>query len=259
MAILPDLTAIARPDLDRLLQLVSTHINDQMLAEIAEADYGQEHQEHLAQLEKIRSAGLSPVPMEWVPGEVLELIRWSEPDDPTHKPGGQGIRGHWMRAFACAALLRAAADVENRDLREGWNQTAIQLIDSLGAVGSVFYEPACALLVCLIARFDSDDETEELAFLGVGLLWLALHLRPTVPDGTIILLSNWIVAREQREKENFGEDRTDEWLLGSTFFNQCHPAWRRLGNRMQKLDKSRRTRGARKKIDFIANSLAGPS
>ena len=40
--------------------------------------------------------------------EVLELIRWSEPDDPDWSPGGQGPRGHWMRLFACTVRVRLA-------------------------------------------------------------------------------------------------------------------------------------------------------
>ena len=90
-----------------MLSEISKHITDDMLAEIALADYGQDQEKHLAALRRLRDTGTFVKPMHWHPCEVLELMRNSQPDDPSWKPGGSGTRGHWARAFACAALLRA--------------------------------------------------------------------------------------------------------------------------------------------------------
>ena len=49
---------------------------------------------------------LIPNPLRWEPREVLELTRWSRPDDPSWRPGSPGLPGHLQRAFACAVLLR---------------------------------------------------------------------------------------------------------------------------------------------------------
>src|ERR1700761_2888417 len=100
-----DVFARFSPDPNALLRLVSKHVNESMLNEIAAADYGDKVAEHLAPLRQIRDGRSLRAPMRWEPREVLELIRWSEPDIPDWKPGSSGERGHWMRAFCCSALL----------------------------------------------------------------------------------------------------------------------------------------------------------
>src|SRR5262245_40470300 len=101
------------PAADLLLDHARRQIDEAMLMEIARADYEQDVDAHLTALRAIRDLGITPAPMEWHPGEVLELIRNSEPEVPAWKPGGTGRRGHQMRAFACAALLRAVAEPAN--------------------------------------------------------------------------------------------------------------------------------------------------
>ena len=117
------------PSKDDLLQIVFSRVDDSMLREIAAADYGQDVDEHLKQLLAIKH-GKVHVPMRWEPREVLELIRWSEPEDRTWSPGSTGERGHWMRLFACSALLRAAAEPANEGYFTGEDSTIIQLVDS---------------------------------------------------------------------------------------------------------------------------------
>src|SRR5262245_2436176 len=106
-----------------------------MLREIASADYGMDADAHLDALLRIRDRGEAPAPMNWEPKEVLELIRWSEPEDPNWRPGGTGIRGHVMRAFVCAALLRAAPEPANHGYFDGENQTIAQLLASALVLG----------------------------------------------------------------------------------------------------------------------------
>ncbi|KLU02318.1 hypothetical protein RISK_005384 [Rhodopirellula islandica] len=88
------------PSSDDLLRIVFSNVDESMLREIAAADYGEVFDEHLEQLAVIKS-GKILAPMQWEPKEVLELIRWSEPEDPSWSPGSTGDRGHWMRLFAC--------------------------------------------------------------------------------------------------------------------------------------------------------------
>ncbi len=106
-----------------------------MLREIAEADYGRDAEAHLKALCEIKSEkNLSP--MAWEPQEVLELTRWSEPDDPTWEPGSVGIRGHWMRLFSCAVLIRAAGEPQNDDyITSGEDSTIIQFVASALTLG----------------------------------------------------------------------------------------------------------------------------
>ena len=93
-----------QPEQDSLLPELSRHISDDMLAEIAVADYGQDREQHLAALRLLRDTGMLTEPKHWFPCEVLELVRNLEPDS---RPESERVEGHWIRAFVCAALLRA--------------------------------------------------------------------------------------------------------------------------------------------------------
>ncbi len=105
-----------------------------MLREIAEADYGMDSDAHLQGLLAIK-AGQMYVPMKWKPKEVLELTRWTEPEDPSSESGSPATRDHWMRLLSCAILIRAAAEPENDGYFNGEGSTIIQLVDSAIKLG----------------------------------------------------------------------------------------------------------------------------
>jgi len=244
-----------QPNADELLRRVAQHVDAQMLDEIAAADYYRDVKEHRAHLQQIRADGSFAVPMRWHPQEVLELIRWSDPEDPSWKPGAPGERGHWMRAFACTSLLRAAGESENSELRNGWNQTLIQLIGSLCTVAPELYPAAAAFLAWLIPRVEQYNDTEELGFFAIGLLWLALHLQAAVPDDVVVALSERIAA-EARLASGHGP-HAEGWLLGTTFYNLQHRAWKRLGQELTALDLRDRARPTREWVSLIGSELAG--
>jgi hypothetical protein len=252
---IPDLFASFQPDADELLRRVSQHVDAQMLDEIAAADHGYKAEEHLAHLLPIRDQGSFAVPMRWHPKEVLELVRWREPENP--KTPAPGERGHWMRAFACTALLRAAGEPANQGLREGSNQTLIQLIGSLRAVGPELYGPAAALLAWLILRMKQYDETEELGFFMIGLLWLAVHVPASIPDDIVVTLSERIAAEAQRRSAERRGPHPERWLLGTTFHDIKHAGWERLGLELVEMDLSDRAPPAREWISLIGGKLAG--
>ena len=66
-----ELLATFGPDRDGLLQKVSELVDDQMLVEIAKADYGQDVPEHLSELRQIRDAAAVP---DDLMGRVLSLL-----------------------------------------------------------------------------------------------------------------------------------------------------------------------------------------
>ena len=194
--------------------------------------------------------------MGWHPAEVLELIRWSQPENPQWRPGATGERGHWMRAFACAALLKASGDVENESLREDWNETPIQFIDSLRLLGPEFDEPASAFLAWLILKFEADAKAEDLGFLAVGLLWFGLRVQPPVADDIIIALSEWIAAREQRFALDCGHF-TGRLQLGSIYGSRRRSAWERLGTALVTSDLGDRSAAAKEWVALLGSELAG--
>lgn len=251
------LFASFRPNADELLRRVSHHVDNALLDVIATADYrGRDAEEHLAHLRQIRDQGLFAVPMRWCPREVLELIRWSQPEDPSWKPGLPGEPGHWMRAFACAALLKAAADAGNEELRGGWNQTLIQLIGSLRAVAPELYEPAAAFLAWLISQVEAVDGIEELGFLLVGLLWLALHLPIPLPEDVVVALCERITAEAQRAYEEDCGPKPERWLLGTTYYDGQHEDWERLGQMLTAMDLGSRSPAVREWVRLIGSELA---
>ncbi|WP_345682466.1 hypothetical protein [Novipirellula caenicola] len=167
------------PSSTELLRIASSHVDDAMRREIAAADYGQDFDEHLEQLTAIRS-GKILAPMRWEPKEVLELIRWSEPEDPTWSPGSTGDRGHWMRLFACGTLLRAAAEPANEGYFTGEDSTTVQLIDSAIKLGEKTSIAVLKFLCwCMQTRSLGDWDRP---YFAVGIMVLLVRLNRCDPD-----------------------------------------------------------------------------
>jgi hypothetical protein len=119
-----------------LLNLIVEHIDDAMLLEIARCDYGDDVEIHLAALHQIRAKNI-PTPLEWYPGEVLNLTSWTKLNSLKSQDGGISTRSHWMRLFACTVLIWASLEPENdKDPDEYWyyidgeQSTIIQFLDS---------------------------------------------------------------------------------------------------------------------------------
>jgi hypothetical protein len=178
-----------KPDGDALLRQLARHVDDQMLAHAAEADYAGT-EDHLAALRRIRDDGIIDRPLRWVPREVLELAQWADPDHPDEwdtRSAFSRPQRHRLRAFCCAALLRAYGDVETREIvHEGYGLALIQLLESLRCLDAGLERETMAALAWLIARL-KDDPT-ELAFVGVGLLSVAATRAGVVPEATIVAL-----------------------------------------------------------------------
>jgi hypothetical protein len=169
-----------------ILDLISQHIDDLMLLEIAHCDYGDDVAIHLDALHQIR-AGNIPVPLQWHPGEVLELTRWTEWDSLTPQDGAISKRNHWMRLFACTVLIWASLEPENYDCQgdywgciEGEESTIIQLVDSALNLGD---EVSIAALTFLGWRLTSqiqraliDEDFGECPCYAVAMLLLGSSL-----------------------------------------------------------------------------------
>ena len=184
------------PDPDVLLRAIAAHVNDEMLDCISIADYGDRADEHLAALRQIRDAGTFPVQLPWIPMEVLQLTRWSEPDDPNWKPGRTGEFGHWMRAFSCAAILRAEHDPWHYCGSEGsTDSTVIQLLLSLQALPVDLNREAAQLFAWLILNTGPESADDSLREYSVALLWYSLQLGPRIPDADLIAFAQWATRR----------------------------------------------------------------
>lgn len=173
----------------RLLDIIRPSIDDSMLREIAEADYGDRADEHEAALRPIRDHGVLPDRFDWVPGEVLELIRWSEPTDPSWTPGRSGLEGHRMRGFACAALL--ATEIEQGRIEEA---TLAQCLRSQVELGGHEHRALASFLTYVIER----QPTEFPWITAGGLLLVVLRLGEEVAAESVLRpLAEWAVEDEQ--------------------------------------------------------------
>ena len=257
-ALPPELAEAFPPSPDALLDVLRPRVDDGMLREIARADYGMDEDEHLAALLPVRDSGVVPVPMGWEPKEVLELIRWSQPEDPEWKPGATGTRGHLMRAFACAALLRAAAEPANRGYFDGENSTLAQLLDSALVLGADVREAAARFLAWRTPRMEPHEERPFFAF---GLLVLAALLREgRLPGAALAAAADWVIAEEAEERaaQDPGPPvSSGGWLLGLTPFDMRGTVWRALAGRLIEEADAMPPGAARDRLEEVALRVLG--
>ena len=242
------------PDGDVLLRAISAHVTDEMLECISMADYGCDCDAHLAALRELRERGAQPHNPGWVPMEVLELIRWSEPENPEWKPGRTGEFGYWMRAFSCAAILRAEHEPWHYHYNDGsTDSTTIQLILSLEALPVDLRREAARNFAWLILKSDPDGKNDSIREYGVALMWFALQLGPAVSDKDLIALAEWVVRRADELNWRFGEF---PGLKGMVIGCQKRSAWEMFGLRLAELDLSQRSEELQTWVRLIAEQLA---
>jgi hypothetical protein len=243
------------PDQDSLFLELSKHITDEMLVQIALADYGRDQDQHLAPLRLLRDQRIFVGPMYWYPCEVLELVRYSEPDG---SPASDRMRDHWIRAFASAALLRAR--------NEPWNYTAdganpsftlIQLLNSLEVLPIDFAPNAVRLLAWMMLHSDLDGTDAQPIYYGVALLWLTLKNGVPSFDQNLIDLAEWIVRHEE-EIHKHCRWAFDRWLLGIAH-DPPPSQWERLGSRLAMLNLNGRAEQLKDWVKLIGAELSGNS
>ncbi len=228
-----DLLLRLGPSESALLDWLRPRIDDTHLHEIALADYGFNEEEYFQVLKRIYDGQPIPVPLPWVPSEALELTRWSEPDDPDYvspPPNSKGTRGHLIRAFCCAVLLKAGDELETMDYIHAENDTLIQCVASVLHLGREASESALRFLAWRVSRLP--EEYEEALFFAMAVLLLYAALFQPDQDGSdLSLLCEWVLAEEIRVRTHpHALIKTEEWLLGLTFHKQRHEVWRRLAH-----------------------------
>jgi hypothetical protein len=215
-----ELLAPLAPNENALHSFFQSNVDETMLQEIAAADYGWKADECCAMLQPVLATGQKPAADSNLQ-EVLELIRWSEPEDPAWSPGGHGLRGHWMRLFACVALVRQSSGTNEAD-------TLAQLTAS-----SIFLGPAVARAsASLLAwRFLKGlGESDDAAFLAFAILLLAAHVEHGADRGPWLKdLAAWVESEEASARDRFSKQ---EWLFGVTFYTQREAVWRSLAQRI---------------------------
>ena len=240
------------PEPDGLLRAISTYVDDEMLTEISLADYGEDAEGHLAALRMIRDTGTFPLPMQWCPSEVLELIRWSEPEDPCWKPGRTGEFGHWMRAFCCVALLRATREPWNYGDGAGTDSTVAQLTVSLHTLPVEFTADAVRFMAWLLNDPRPNGCDGQVCCYAVCLLWFALHL-PSASDQGLTSLASWII---QRADELFiGLPGGNRGLREMVATCQAAASWEKIALMLLDLDLCSKSNDLQVRVQEIAEQL----
>jgi len=243
------------PDAEPLFREIAILVDDSMLRDIAEADHGAWSAENYAILCRMRDVHFVPC-ADWVPKEVLELVRWSEPDDPGWRPGGQGRRGHLMRAFCCASLLRMAG-TRDIDAYLSFNETIAGLLESLDALDIGLWSQAGSLLMWFLDRSASADRHEEDAFLGVALLLCGIRIAKP-DDASLENLSVWIWESESRVVvDGVREPAEENWLHRISAHDMRRQTWQALARKWIEIDPKERASQLGYRVRSTLEALAG--
>lgn len=251
-----DLLTRFEPDGDVLLRAVSAHVTEEMLECISRADYGIDADKHFVALKQLRDNFTLPENPVMIPMEVLELMRWDEPDTDI-RPGKAAEFGHWMMAFSCAAILRAEHEPFNYKHNDGsTDSTTIQLILSLEALPIDFNQEAAKTFAWLILKSDPEGINDSIREYGVALLWFALHLEPQVPEDDLLAFTQWLNKRV--DELNWNRSLAEFSGLKQVVINcQKRSEWEVFGVKFSELDLSNRSPDLQTWIQLIAEQLAG--
>ena len=256
---LAELLAPFEPKVDSLLRLVGRRVDDFMLREIAVADYGEDADANEAALRRIRDHLEFSVPLDWVPKEVLELTRWSEPDAPNYRGGAKGLRGHWIRAFACAALLRAGAEPSNADYIASENETIAQLLASAATLGLDVEQAALRFLAWRAVHFLNSDAERPFFALAVLLAAVAVGWHRRGDEPFLDRLIDWVHEEERQTRTDYIKylpSHGGSWILGLTHFSQRHDTWRALGRRLIEQARTAESEWIRERLIEVGDLLS---
>ncbi len=213
------------PDREELLACIARQVTDDMLREIARADYGEDAAAHFDALVGIRDLYDVPAPLDWVPGEVLDLTRWSRPDEAHDATPERVRRGHLCRAFACCALLLESA--ANDGSINGCPDTLVRLLGSVLTLGDEVAANATRFLAWRLGQPFADEMEAPIYAFALLLLLLHTYDRDPKPEA-IDVLAHWIVHEEVRlVTEEPNRLCSSRWLMGLTG-NQDRSEWEQL-------------------------------
>lgn len=230
-----------------LLELVQHEVDDGMLRDIARADYGCGADEAFAGLLPIRDTGI--LAANFYPSEVLELIRWHDPEgprQPPYKPGLTGRRGQLTRLFACAVLLRASALPESRYEDIGNDSTIAICVSTAGILGDELSEAAARFLTW---RLSQSVPRSDRVFVALALLVLAVRLRTgRFAEPALGQIADWVFASD----EELNRERPQWNPLVPPPFSLQQGFWDPLKQELETQAAMIAERGVREKLQLCA-------
>jgi hypothetical protein len=245
------------PDPDSLLIAISKHVDDSMLKGIAQADYGYDADLNFEQLRKIRDEQVVFAPMPWNPKEVLELTRWTTPNKMRLSPR-KLLQLHRIRAFVCAALLRAMAEPLNEGYFGGDNDTIAPLLESLLVLDLKVQKAAVRFFAWRVQHLSSYDVSVNPFYL-LALLILFLRTEANIRRIELKTIIDWIYAevRTAYQVQFYTRYRAKkaQWLTWLTVYNQRHMIWLDLGREIATIAENYGNSEGRQNLKSLAHHL----
>ena len=205
-------------------------MTDGMLHEIASCDYDDHTLENLDALKNIRLTLELESPL-WVPKEVLDLYRWSEPDE--RRPNeSHGHQGHLIRAFCCVVLLVAGKDPANDDYIVNENETLAQAMESCQYLGREYCQHLGELLTWRYTTLHDYDTFPLFVIFALMVLALNIHTDKISPHQTASLVAQ-LAAEQERLKGTFWNRKYRSSFLGMENFDQKHRKWLNFASQIQ--------------------------
>lgn len=220
------------------------HVDDALLWAIARADYCYGADEAFIDLRVIRDRGVIPSPNSFQLSAVLCLSRWHDPktwNRPNDSADLSVTQGHFIRFFACAAILRAKADLlEFRS--DDFDADFALCLHSAGELGEEFNTAFGSWLTWLLQRYQFPDVNEirqqfmatppdsreakrkeinewfQSATLGcnypqlaaLALLTISLRMKsPTMTELDLDQVATWVVQLEKFQRDQSGPRSPD--------------------------------------------------
>jgi hypothetical protein len=204
------LIAICPPSANVLLDRARCETDDGMLVEIARSDYGYMADEMMPELVRIRNCGFAGTAVRGQLVEVLELTAFCDPDVPDLPPferGPTGRRGHQARLFACAVLLRAAAEAGSERLQAGHDLALAHCLASAKVLGEGWSEAAACVLTWRLSR---KERCYEPLLFALGLLVIATRLRSgRLDEPELGSVAEWVLSLEAAQRQEFPTSPAD--------------------------------------------------
>lgn len=212
------LLAPLHPDERALSALFQANIDEDMLREIAEADYGEGADECYPLLQQIVRSGVAASD-HFQLREVLNLTRLAPPS---------GMRGSWMQVFTCTALLQLTSQDLESYLADCENLAPF--VSSAIDLGEPVARAAASVLAWRV--LSAPGYGEDSAFLGFAILQLAVHVERREDRGPWLKqLATWVGEEESRARSLLKGRSTPDWLLGLTHVSLYEGLWRYLARR----------------------------
>jgi hypothetical protein len=218
-----------RPAETVLRDWVAPLLDASMIDELAAADYGADLEENRRGIHSLLTADRLPDRLAWHPSEVLELMRWSMPDDPAWKPGSAGRRGHLLRLFSCLVLVGVHTGQDPAD-------SLAPLVDSAAELGPTAVGPTLRYLAWCRLHEPGDwrEQPEVRPLLTFALLLLLASIPPANGSIAVEGLARALVDEldaVETDRSQSGTSLVVPSLLGLDPRAQRHQLWRALTKR----------------------------